>query len=126
MTALDDLELLRRFARGGDESAFETLVKRHASLVYSAACRISARNAAQAQDISQLVFSHLAARGADVLVRAESNRAALPPESMVPPHPPWQAGSTAKPGLRHSNCCARRDVVAAGRRNASPEPQSRP
>ena len=50
-----DDELLRLFARGGDEQAFRGLVERHFNLVYSIACRESG-DAELAKDVAQQVF----------------------------------------------------------------------
>jgi RNA polymerase sigma factor (sigma-70 family) len=54
-----DSELLRRYAKEGNETAFAEVVRRHTDLVYSAALRI-VRDAALAQDVTQSVFTKLA------------------------------------------------------------------
>jgi len=54
-----DSELLRRYAKEGDEAAFAEVVRRHTDLAYSAALRI-VRDAALAQDVTQTVFTKLA------------------------------------------------------------------
>jgi RNA polymerase sigma factor (sigma-70 family) len=56
---LPDEQLLDRFARGGDESAFALLVKRHGPLVLGAAHRLL-RDAHAAEDCFQAVFLVLA------------------------------------------------------------------
>src|SRR6185295_5672350 len=59
MHETDDIELLRQYAEEQSEAAFETLVKRHVNLVYSAAQR-SVDNGHQAEEITQAVFIILA------------------------------------------------------------------
>lgn len=54
-----DLELLRRFARAGDEQAFETLVARYANLVFGVAMR-RGMDRPGAEDVTQKVFAVLA------------------------------------------------------------------
>ena len=53
-------ELLRRYADGRSEPAFEELVGRHIDLVYSAALRQVNGNVPAAQDVTQAVFTDLA------------------------------------------------------------------
>ncbi|HTI73275.1 MAG TPA: sigma-70 family RNA polymerase sigma factor [Candidatus Limnocylindria bacterium] len=55
----DDLTLLHRYAKDGDEAAFADLVQRHVNLVWGAAQRITG-DADQARDIAQIVFCDLA------------------------------------------------------------------
>jgi RNA polymerase sigma factor (sigma-70 family) len=54
-----DLELLKKYARDGLESAFTELVQRHINLVYSAALR-QVRSAQLAEEVAQSVFTDLA------------------------------------------------------------------
>jgi RNA polymerase sigma factor (sigma-70 family) len=56
---VNDLELLRRYAQDGSETAFAELTRRYVSLVYSAALR-QVHNAADAEDATQAVFLLLA------------------------------------------------------------------
>ena len=56
----DDIQLLEKFATGGDEDAFRELIERHLDLVYSAALRRVNGDAPLAQDVAQTVFTDLA------------------------------------------------------------------
>lgn len=58
----DDAALLDRYARERDEAAFTALVGRHVDLVYASALRQCGGRAAQAQDVTQQVFTDLARR----------------------------------------------------------------
>ena len=71
---LDDAQLLDRYARTGDESAFAELVRRHLNLVYSAAARrVGDRHLAE--DVAQAVFLILRAQ-AGTTSRAPASRRA--------------------------------------------------
>src|SRR5437867_9546035 len=59
MITTSDLDLLKEYAGLNSEEAFDTLVKRHLNLVYSAALR-QVRSPQLAEEISQSVFSDLA------------------------------------------------------------------
>src|SRR5437016_2055795 len=56
----DDIELLKRFATGGDEDAFRELTERHLALVYSAALRQVKGDVPLAEDVARTVFTDLA------------------------------------------------------------------
>lgn len=58
---MNDHELIREFASSRSEQAFRRLVDRHCDLVYSVASRVT-RNPDLARDVSQQVFSKLAAK----------------------------------------------------------------
>jgi RNA polymerase sigma factor (sigma-70 family) len=66
-----DSELLRQFAQTNSGDAFAELVKRHVSLVYSAALRQVNGDEHLAKDVAQIVFTGLA-RKAGSLSRRES------------------------------------------------------
>lgn len=53
-------DLLRRYARHGDEAAFAEIVRRHVDMVYSVARRLAGGDTQQAQDVAQRVFTDLA------------------------------------------------------------------
>src|SRR5690349_16293647 len=56
---MEDLRLLREYARTGSHSAFEQVVRRHIDLVYGV-CLRRLRHAQDAEDATQDVFIHLA------------------------------------------------------------------
>jgi RNA polymerase sigma factor (sigma-70 family) len=57
---IDDATLLERYARDRSEEAFAELVRRHLTLVYSAALRRTDGDAHRAHDVAQIVFTRLA------------------------------------------------------------------
>jgi len=59
MPELEDITLLKQFAKNGSEPAFAELVSRHVNLVYSTALR-NVGDAHAAQEIAQAVFIILA------------------------------------------------------------------
>ena len=71
-----DAELLRRFAAGRDQAAFELLVWRHAGMVQAAAFAVL-RDRHLAEDAAQAAFLALARRAGQ---RAEQ------PERLAAPH----------------------------------------
>jgi len=73
-----DQDLLREYADGGSEAAFEELTRRYVDLVYTAALRL-VRDVALAEDVSQSVFLALARNCNNV-------RKAAPPSSLASPN----------------------------------------
>src|SRR3974377_719479 len=65
MQVMEDMELLREYARRHSEQAFSTLVSRHIDLVYSAALR-HVGNHHQAEEVTQAVFVILARKAASL------------------------------------------------------------
>src|SRR5262245_26202637 len=63
---MEDPELLALFVRHGSENAFTTLVNRYANLVYSAALRQVGGDVYLARDVSQVVFTGLARKAAEL------------------------------------------------------------
>src|SRR5215472_16984784 len=68
--AMNDRELLQRYATGRCEAAFTELVKRYVDLVYSAALRQVGGDAHLAEDVAQAVFIDLARKAASLPQRA--------------------------------------------------------
>ncbi len=62
---MDDMALLREYAKRNSEAAFETLVSRRVNFVYSAALR-QVRDPHQAQEITQAVFVILARKASRI------------------------------------------------------------
>ena len=58
-----DRDLLRSYSQDGVEEAFTEIVNRHVNLVYGTALRQLCGNIALAQDVTQAVFTSLAAKG---------------------------------------------------------------
>ena len=58
--AMDDRQLIQRFAADGSEEAFGQLVARHINFVFSVAQRLLGGDCHRAQDVAQLVFINLA------------------------------------------------------------------
>jgi RNA polymerase sigma factor (sigma-70 family) len=65
----DDPELLLRYVRDHSEPAFRELVERHLALVYFAALRQVGGDAHRAEDVSQVVFTQLALKAANLAGR---------------------------------------------------------
>jgi RNA polymerase sigma factor (sigma-70 family) len=63
---MDDATLLRRYAEDRSEGDFAELVRRHLNLVYSAALRQVNGDTHLAQDVTQLVFTDLARKAAQL------------------------------------------------------------
>ncbi|MGC4071176.1 MAG: sigma-70 family RNA polymerase sigma factor [Nibricoccus sp.] len=62
-----DAQLLRRYALEDDQAAFSELVRGSIDFVYATALRQCRGNAAQAQDVTQLVFTDLSRRAKSLL-----------------------------------------------------------
>ena len=71
---IDDMELVRQYARCSSEEAFTTLVSRHVNLVYSIALR-QARDAQLAEEITQTVFIILARKAGSQVERFRNKMA---------------------------------------------------
>jgi len=70
MEAMNDRDLLRRYASSRCEAAFSELVGRYVDLVYSAALRQVAGDTHLAQDVTQAVFVDLARKAPSLSERA--------------------------------------------------------
>jgi RNA polymerase sigma factor (sigma-70 family) len=62
----DDQQLLERYCRERCEPAFGELVSRHIDLVYGAALRVANGDRSLAEDVTQMVFIHLARRASSL------------------------------------------------------------
>jgi RNA polymerase sigma factor (sigma-70 family) len=60
MTMPDSQSLLAEYAKSASEAAFRELVNRYVDLVYSTAFRLTSRDRALAEDVTQMVFVDLA------------------------------------------------------------------
>ena len=63
----NDTELLRRYVEAGSECAFSDLVREHLNLIYSTALRETSGDRAQAEDLSQAVFTEFARKSRRLL-----------------------------------------------------------
>ena len=61
----DDSQLLARYRDHGSQEAFAQLLRRHLNFVFSAALR-QVRNVQDAEDITQMVFTHLAQKAGSI------------------------------------------------------------
>jgi RNA polymerase sigma factor (sigma-70 family) len=67
--AVEDSELLRRYAEEGSEAAFAELVRRRVGLVYSVALRQTRGDRHRAEDATQAVFTDLARKARTLAAR---------------------------------------------------------